>query len=65
MPPHKFIYMIVGVICAILAILGGLMYPLNTVNIFWIILYEVTVCFSVAGILLLIRHEGFEKGDSN
>jgi hypothetical protein len=61
MSPNKISYIVVGVVCAVLAILGALMYPLNTVNIFWVILYEVTICFSVAGILLLIKHEGFEK----
>jgi ABC-type multidrug transport system permease subunit len=59
MPPHKVIFLIVGLICMILAILGGFMYPLNTVYFLWIVLYEVTIFFAVTGILLLIRREGF------
>jgi hypothetical protein len=47
----------------ILAMLGGFMYPLNTADILWIILYEVTIFFSVGGILLLIQKEGFEEED--
>lgn len=39
------------------------MYPLNTVNILWTILYEVTIFFAVVGILVLIRKEGFEEED--
>jgi hypothetical protein len=62
MPPHKVIFQIVGVICMILAMLGGLMYPLNTMDILWVILYEMTIFFAVSGILLLINREGFEKG---
>ncbi len=37
------------------------MYPLNTMDILWIILYEVTIFLSLSGILLLIYREGFEK----
>jgi hypothetical protein len=43
----------------ILAMLGGLMYPLNTMDILWIILYEITIFLSLSGILLLIYREGF------
>ena len=59
MPPQKIVYQIVGIICMILAMLGGLMYPLNTMDILWIILYEVTIFISISGILLLIYREGF------
>ena len=59
MPPQKVVYQIVGIICMILAILGGLMYPLNTMDILWIILYETTIFISISGILLLIYREGF------
>ena len=61
MPPHKMVYQIVGIICMILAMLGGLMYPLNTMDILWIILYELTILFGVSGILILIHKEGFEQ----
>ena len=59
MPPQKIVYQIVGIICMILAMLGGLMYPLNTMDILWIILYEITIFISISGILLLIYREGF------
>ncbi len=59
MPPHKTVYQIVGIICMILAMLGGLMYPLNTMDILWIILYELTILLSISGILLLIYRQGF------
>ena len=65
MPPHKVIFQIVGVICMILAMLGGLMYPMNTMDILWVILYEMTIFFAVSGILLLINREGFEKGTTD
>ena len=65
MPPHKVVFQIVGIICIILAMLGGLMYPLNTLDILWIILYEVTIFFAVSGIFLLIWKEGFEKETSS
>ncbi len=61
MPPHKDIYYIVGITCMILAMSGGLMYPLNTMDILWIILYEMTIFFSISGILFLIYREGFEE----
>ena len=61
MPPQKVVYQIVGIICMILAMLGGLMYPLNTMDILWIILYEITVFLSISGILLLIYRQGFEE----
>ena len=63
MPPHKVIFQIVGIICMVLAMLGGFMYPLNTADILWIILYEVTIFFAVVGILVLIQKEGFEEED--
>ncbi|MHA1666763.1 MAG: hypothetical protein ACTSW7_05265 [Candidatus Thorarchaeota archaeon] len=47
----------------ILAILGGFMYPLNTADILWVILYEVTIFFAVASILVLIQKKGFEEED--
>lgn len=59
MPPHKVVYQIVGIICMSLAMLGGLMYPLNTMDILWIILYEITIFLSISGILLLIYRQGF------
>jgi len=63
MPPHKVIFQIVGIVCMILAILGGFMYPLNTADILWVILYEVTIFFAVASILVLIQKKGFEEED--
>jgi membrane-bound ClpP family serine protease len=59
MSPQKVVYQIVGIICMILALLGAFMYPLNTMGIIWVILYEVTILFAVSGILLLIQREGF------
>lgn len=61
MPPHKIIFQIVGLVCMVLGMLGGLMYPLNTMDILWVVLYELTIFLGVAGILLLIQYEGFEK----
>ena len=63
MPPHKVIFQIVGIICVALAMLGGFMYPLNTADILWIILYEVTIVFAIVGILVLIQKEGFAEED--
>jgi hypothetical protein len=63
MPPHKVIFQIVGIVCIVLAMFGAFMYPLNTVHILWIILYEAIIFFAVVGILLLIQKEGFEEED--
>ena len=35
------------------------MYPLNTMEFLWIVIYELTIFFGVSGILLLIQYEGF------
>ena len=65
MPPHKVLFQIVGLICMILAMLGGFMYPLNTMDILWVVLYEMVVFLGVSGVLLLIQYEGFEKDPSD
>ncbi len=65
MPPHKVTFQIVGLICMILAMLGGFMYPLNTMDILWVVLYEMVVFLGVSGVLLLIQYEGFEKDPSD
>ncbi|MFW9843885.1 MAG: hypothetical protein ACFFEV_04860 [Candidatus Thorarchaeota archaeon] len=65
MPPHKVIFQIVGLICMILAMLGGFMYPLNTMDVLWIVLYEMTIFLGVSGILLLIQYEGFEEEEES
>jgi len=49
----------------ILAMLGGFMYPLNTMDILWVVLYEMVVFLGVSGVLLLIQYEGFEKDPSD
>jgi len=36
------------------------MYPLNTMDFLWVVLYEMTIFLGVAGILLLVQYEGFE-----
>jgi hypothetical protein len=61
MPPQKIIFQIVGLVCMILAMLGGFMYPLNTADFLWVVIYEMTIFLGVSGILLLIQYEGFEK----
>lgn len=60
MPPRKIYFQIIGILCVILAIIGGVLYPLNTMHIFWILLYEVTVILGAIGIIMLIYHRGFE-----
>jgi len=61
MPPHKVIFQIVGIVCMILALLGGFMYPLNTMDFLWIVLYELAIFLGVSGILLLIQYKGWEE----
>jgi len=61
MPPRKILFQIVGILCIIFTFSGALMYPLNTYNIFWIILYEMTVIPSSIGIVYLIYSHGFSK----
>ena len=64
MPPHKVFFQIVGLVCMILAMLGGFMYPLNTMDFLWIVIYEMTIFLGVSGILLLIQYEGFEEEEN-
>lgn len=63
MPPRKTIFQIIVVLCAIMALMGALLYPLNTMHIFWIILYEATVISGTIGIIVLIYHRGFDDKD--
>ena len=65
MPPHKVMFQIVGLVCMILAMLGGFMYPLNTMDILWVVLYEMTIFLGVSGILLLIQYEGFDDNEGS
>lgn len=60
MPPRKILFQLIGILCIFLAISGGLLYPLNTYHIFWIILYEITVILSTIGIIYIIYLRGFE-----
>lgn len=41
------------------------MYPLNTMDVLWIVLYEMTIFLGVSGILLLIQYEGFEEEEES
>ena len=64
MPPHKVVFQIVGLVCMILAMLGGFMYPLNTMDFLWVVIYELTIFIGVSGILLLIQYEGFAEDET-
>ncbi|MDH4213988.1 MAG: hypothetical protein OEV85_08720 [Candidatus Thorarchaeota archaeon] len=59
MPGHRVIFQVVGVICIMLAIIGGLMYPINMMSIFEFFAYVVTVSLGISGILFLLYRRGF------
>ena len=61
MPSRKILFQIVGILCIALAFSGALMYPLNTYNILWIILYEMTVILGGIGILYILYSRGFKN----
>jgi len=42
-----------------LAIIGGLMYPINMMSIFEFFAYVVTVSLGISGILFLLYRRGF------
>jgi hypothetical protein len=58
MPSHRAVFYVVGVICIILAILGGLMYPINTMSIFEFSAYVISVSLGALGILYLLCTRG-------
>jgi TRAP-type C4-dicarboxylate transport system permease small subunit len=59
MPSLRVIFQVLGFICIILAIIGGLMYPMNTMSIFEISAYVVSVSLGISGILFLLYRRGF------
>jgi ABC-type multidrug transport system permease subunit len=50
---------VLGVICIALAIIGGMMYPVNTMSAFEIIAYVLTVSAGISGVLFLLYRRGF------
>lgn len=65
MPPRRIFFRITALLCFILAIIGGVMYPLNTLHIFWIFLYEAVVILGALGIIALLYRRGFEDSSSS
>lgn len=61
MRPRKIFFQIIGILCFILALFGGTVYPLNTMNILWIFLYEIVIILGSLGIIMLIYQRGFEE----
>ncbi|MFQ5832935.1 MAG: hypothetical protein ACE5H4_09555 [Candidatus Thorarchaeota archaeon] len=56
-----FIYL-TAIVCSVLAILGGVSYPLNTQGLPYIILYELGLFVGVFSLLLLIYHKALPEG---
>jgi len=59
MPSHRVIFPVLGFICIMLTIIGGLMYPMNLMSIFEVSAYVVSVSLGVSGILFLLHRRGF------
>lgn len=59
MPAHRLILQVLGLLCITLAIVGGIMYPLNTMSTFEILAYVLSVSAGISGILFLLYRRGF------
>jgi ABC-type multidrug transport system permease subunit len=59
MPNHQVIFIVLGFICIVLTIIGGLMYPKNPMSIFEVFAYVVSVSLGISGILFLLYRRGF------
>jgi hypothetical protein len=59
MPTHRLTLQVLGFICIALAVVGGMMYPLNTMSIFEILAYVLSVSTGISGILFLLYRRGF------
>jgi hypothetical protein len=59
MPVHRMTLQVLGFICIALAVVGGMMYPLNTMSTFEILAYVLSVSAGVSGILFLLYRRGF------
>jgi hypothetical protein len=59
MPSHQAIFFVIGIICIMLTIIGGLMYPINMMSIFEFFAYVMSVSLGTLGILYLLYTRGF------
>jgi hypothetical protein len=59
MPAHRLTLQVLGLICIALAVVGGMIYPLNTMSIFEILAYVLSVSAGISGILFLLYRRGF------
>ncbi len=57
-PNKRWILYIAAIICIALALIGGMMYPLNQLDIISILAYEVVVIFFMLAIIKLIYDRG-------
>jgi hypothetical protein len=59
MPVHRNTLLVIGIICLALAITGGMMYPMTTMNVFERIAYVLTVSVGISTVLFILYRRGF------
>jgi len=58
---HRTLFLVIGIICLALTVVGGLMYPVNTMSIFEFSAYVLTVSLGIVGLLFLLYQRGFDE----
>ena len=58
---HRTLFLVIGFICIALTVIGGLMYPMNTMSIFEFSAYVLTVSLGIVGLLFLLHQRGFDE----
>ena len=57
---RDWILYITAIVCVILTLVGNFMYPLNEMDILYILAFDVALILGVFGILRLIQKRGLE-----
>ena len=57
----RTLFLIIAIICIALTVIGGLMYPMNTMSIFEVSAYVLTVSLGIIGLLFLLHQRGFDE----
>ncbi len=58
---HRTLFLVIGIVCIALAVIGGLMYPMNTMSILEVSAYVLTVSLGIIGLLFLLHQRGFDE----
>ncbi len=61
-PRVQWLIYLAVIVCSVLAIWGGMSYPLSTQGLPYIILYELGVFIGIFSLLLLIHYKALPEG---